>query len=207
MMPASATRKAVRTVAALLVVAGLPSAAGAQTTEPFSRLHKLLKAGERVTVTDADGHRIKGTISDVTASTLSVDRQTRMDRPRDERTFGDGSLLQVERRDSLDNGTLIGLGAGIVASWAFVRGQCGPPGRDSECAAYAGLIAFPTFVPIAAAIGAIVDASYKTRVTLAHDDHAAAANGRRSRSNPLASLALAPVVGTHAGGVAMSMRF
>lgn len=206
MMPASATRNAVRIVAALLVVAALPSAASAQTAEPFSRLHRLLKAGDRVTVTDADGHRVKGTISEVTAATLSVDRQTRMGRPRDERTFSEGSLLQVERRDSLDNGTLIGLGAGIVMSWAFVRSQCGPPGRDPECAAYAGLLGYPTIVPIAAAIGAIVDASYKTRVTLA-PGHAAAANGPRSRSNPLASLALAPVVGARAGGVAMSMRF
>ncbi len=50
----------------------------------------------------------------------------------DERTFGDGSLLRVERRDSLDNGTLIGLGAGIVNGWTFVRSQCGAPGCEPE---------------------------------------------------------------------------
>ena len=95
---------------ALLALAAIavPAAAGAQTpVDSFERLQHVLKVGQSVVVTDSTGHRTKGTVQDLSATSLAILAPGA-------RTFAPSSVLMIRRADTRHKWTLIGLGAGAA---------------------------------------------------------------------------------------------
>jgi hypothetical protein len=95
------------------------------------------------------------------------------------------------RRDSLWNGSLIGLAAGLGAGVVAAQSNCS---NDPECSTYANLILVPTFAAGGAAVGAIIDTVIRKQETAF------------SRSNST-TMRIAPIVGKKVAGVHVSLRF
>jgi hypothetical protein len=103
--------------AALLLVAPLKVSAQVVATS-FEELRALVKAGDTIYVTDASGRRTKGRLGELSASSLELlvrkagpdGRETLV--PQARLSEGDVRQILLERRDSLRNGTLIGLAVG-----------------------------------------------------------------------------------------------
>jgi hypothetical protein len=181
----------------LVAAAVSPTALGAQTpTRSFDDLRRVLKVGESVIVTNDSGQRTKGNVADVSGLSLTLQVRRTKDNPQGTRTFAEDTVIRVTRRDSLENGVLIGLGAGAVAAWGFVRGNCGPAGYDPECGASAARIGLLAFVPAGAVAGALIDKAIGNAPVYLSPS-------RLTRS----SLAVLPWFGSSAGGVALSFRF
>jgi hypothetical protein len=143
-----------------LVLAVSPAAA--QTSSTFDALAQTARAGQRVTVTTADGRRFRGDVVAVSADSLTLDVDHswgRADSWRDSsrQTFGAGDVSLVQRSDRLWNGILIGLAAGVAGAEGFVRYNCGPRGNDDECAAIASLVGYGVFPAGGALTGALID--------------------------------------------------
>lgn len=148
-----------RTPAALAPAALLllcPTLAAGQAPAPtFDDLARALTPGQRVFVTDVDGRKAKGRVSEVTPSGLTVRVfEGFVEQPR---RFARDAVRTVRRTDSVLNGVLIGVAAGFAANEVWVREQCGPPGSDAECTAIARVIGWVTIVPGSGAIGALMD--------------------------------------------------
>jgi hypothetical protein len=158
----------------------------------FAEMPRVLETGRTVVVTDSDGRRTKGRVAEITPSslTLLVRDSWGMER---RQLFPESGVRAINRSDSIWNGLLIGLGAGIVASEVFVRQNCGPRGHDDECAAIVTAIGVVTFVPGGATVGALID-----KFT---------GNDLLYRAGPRSTLSIAPIVGRATGGVAVSLRF
>src|SRR5687768_16623083 len=119
-----------------IIAAGVlfvPVAASAQAVpSSFAVLPGTLEPNQTVIVTDVAGRRTKGVVLDLNESfvTLRVgDRWAGGER----RRFDEGGVASIRRTDSIWNGLLIGLGAGLVASEVWRRSECGPRGYDNEC--------------------------------------------------------------------------
>jgi hypothetical protein len=96
-------------VVCLALLISLPASAGAQELAgSFEQLRVLVKPGDTVRVTDGAGQEVRGTITDLSSSSLAL--RTGGTR----RTFLDNDIAAVHHRrnDSLANG----------AKWGFVTG-------------------------------------------------------------------------------------
>jgi hypothetical protein len=101
------TRRSLRLLTTLAAMA-IPAGVGAQTSiQSFEGLQRVLKPGEMVVVTDTNGRETRGTVRDVSASSLVILSS-------DARTFAEPAVLRIRRTDRLANGTLIGLGIGAA---------------------------------------------------------------------------------------------
>jgi hypothetical protein len=170
----------------------LPASAAAQSeATSFDELQRMVKPGQRVVVTELDGRETKGAVTQVSADAVVLAVQDGS--AAGARTFSERTVSSVRRTDSVWNGLLIGLGAGIAANEVFVRSNCGPRGNDDECAAIVTAVGLITFVPGGAVIGALID-----KFT---------GNTRLYRSPTLASLALQPIVARNRTGLSLSVRF
>src|SRR6185436_14057264 len=88
-----------------------PAAALAQ--EDFSRL--TLKPGQTIYVTDSAGTEVKGPLTQISPSELTVDG----------RRFTPSSGLKIARRgDAVWNGALIGFGAGVASGLTIGAEAC-----------------------------------------------------------------------------------
>ena len=162
----------------------LPAGAAAQSeATSFDELQRMLKPGQQVVVTELDGRETKGAVTQVSADAVVLGA----------RTFSERTVLSVRRTDSVWNGLLIGLGAGIAANEVFVRSNCGPRGYDDECAAIATAVGMISFVPGGAVIGALID-----KFT---------GNTRLYRTPMRASLAIQPIVARNRTGLSLAVRF
>ena len=97
--------------AALLLVAAVSGTAHAQQpARSFEQLPLVVKLGDTVTVIETAGRQTKGTLVDVTPSTVVLlDDGVRHNFQQDQVT-----AIRQRRRDSLRNGALWGLGTGAV---------------------------------------------------------------------------------------------
>jgi hypothetical protein len=145
-------------LALLLSAVAVPSAARAQ--EPATSLAELaqwVRIGDRVTVTDASGRKVKGLIGSLKPDGFSLVAEVVGGRDA-VREFTQSDLQAITRRepDSLRNGALIGLGAGAVF---FLTAFAASDGCEfeSNCGA---LVAIGTaiYAGIGAGIGVGVDA-------------------------------------------------
>jgi len=155
-MPTTARRLV--PILALILVLAYPGAGLAQTRQPnatFNNIERTLKPGHTVVVENVGGERVKGEVVAVSGTELTVEF-SRSFEPVSRLTYTPANTRSVVHRDSLLNGTLIGLGAGAASAVGFVRWQCGPPGFDKECSAIATLVGVG-FVPIGAGLGVLVD--------------------------------------------------
>jgi hypothetical protein len=152
------TRLSPHDIAILTLLVLLPCRASGQVVRTFGEIQGRLQAGEQVLVTDSAGRAVRGTIADVSVSSLQVLVND------ERRTFNEANVQRVDRfvRDSLKNGMLWGVAVGAVAGVLGMAAAANSGGKleDAGPLAAVALIAFPL---AGAAVGAAVDASRKTR--------------------------------------------
>lgn len=137
------------------------SGAEAQTAHSFDELQRILKAGQMVVVTDETGRETKGKVADVSPSSLVL---LELEITRDgreawtaKRTFANAVVRKIVLRDSLWNGSLIGLGVGAVPGvilGAGIATYC--YNEATECSSLGALIA-AGIAAAGAGIGAAID--------------------------------------------------
>jgi hypothetical protein len=179
-----------------LVVAASTSALAAQApARSFDELRPALTVGETVVVTNDSGQRTKGRVADVSGDSLTLQVRPTKDYPQGARIFTESTVRGITRSDSLENGVWLGLAAGAVAAWGYVRSNCGPAGYDPECGASVARIGV-LFVPLGAVAGALVDRAIGNATVYLSP----------SRSTRL-SLEGLPRFGGSAGRATLSFRF
>jgi len=180
--------------ASILLIA--PALAVAQ--EPvtsFEQLGRRLKPGDRIWVTDAKGREVEGRIQRVWADALTVDTEP-------PRTFParDVSLIRQTRRDSLWNGTLIGLGigGGLASAWCLGAALDDSPSVNAgvECAE-----GFIVFGGLGTLLGLVIDAAVPGKGLVVY--RAPGASGAPGH----ARLSIAPLITPRTKGVALSYSF
>ena len=158
-----------------------PRPVPAQTVaSSFEELRQILKKGQTVVVTDASGQQIRGSVGDLSPSSLTVLIP-------DPRTFVEGAVAEIRRPNSWKKGALIG--AGVGAGFAIWDYSIDPsePGNAAVTAVAIGL---------GTAIGAGVDALVgKDGKLLYRPPHRTF------------SLAISPLVRADRQGVLMSIAF
>jgi hypothetical protein len=140
----------------LLFVAGLLATAGAASAQDpassFDALAGRIQVGQRIWVTDTTGREVRGRLERLSSDGLVLKAQGLQ-------TFAaaDVRRVSVRVRDSLKNGTLIGLGIGgsMGAAWCIgaIADDSGDIDARVECAE-----AFTVFPGLGALIGLAVDA-------------------------------------------------
>jgi hypothetical protein len=118
--------------------------------------------GGRVEVVESSGTRVKGRLLEAGQEevTLAVGREVRR--------YRWDVLERVSRveRDSLLNGTLIGLGAGFAAGLGTTAYICGTISTRDECGAIGfGVLTLPG-AGIGAAVGALIDLAMPQKTTI-----------------------------------------
>ena len=205
MLPAFAQAR-VRIVVLLVSIPMLaaPRVSAQEVATSFEQLRSVLKPGATVQVTDANGRKTVGKLGELTASSLellvrkagSAGRDALV--PQARLSERDVRAIALERRDSLLNGTLIGLAAGAGPGMLFIAGRSG--GSDPlSGAAHPGMVAFNIVaIPaaIGAGIGALIDASILDWMPVYLTP------GQRS-----SRLRLSPLLSKSAAGVQMLVRF
>lgn len=99
----------------LLLTLPVPSVGAQELAGSFDQLRVLVKAGDTVRVTDRAGDEVRGRLTDISPSSLTL----RVDGAR--RTFLEGEIAAIHQRrhDSLANGAkwgfAVGAGLGVLA--------------------------------------------------------------------------------------------
>src|SRR5262245_3199258 len=131
----------------------------AQQAGSFEQLQLLVKPGDRVSVIDTSGQSTKGSIAELSKSTmrLLVNGATR--------TFSEPEILEIKRRgDSLSNGAkngaLVGAGTATLGVLAVLSQT-----RGARAVALSGLVV-GTHVAIGAGIGVGIDAIIRRDQTI-----------------------------------------
>ncbi len=151
-------------IACLSATVAAAAAAEAQVAHPLDELVRAgdLRRGVGVYVTDDRGRRLKGTISEVSSTKLTVTRW------QDTWTLAPTDVQKIELQDPVENGIWRGFAVGA----AVVYGSCFSPshtealcgtGSDSAAAAFVGvLIHGLPYAAIGAVVGGFLDASEHT---------------------------------------------
>jgi hypothetical protein len=185
----------------MLVLAPIEARAQLIATS-FDDLQTTLKQGDRIRVTTANGDRLKGDVLDVSASGLEL----RINTPRPAASTpaaaqqrlveNDVRQIVLEHRDSLWNGTLIGLAVTAfpgIATIALGLNAADEGYTTGAEIAGAGLV----ILGIGAGIGAAVDASIHRRTTVY----------LRLPATGSSRVSVAPLLARTAGGVRVSFQF
>ena len=194
-------------VAAVLIAAGLgiPDRSWAQEpVKSFDQLNTRLKVGERVWVTDTQGHEISGKLQDLSSDALTLELTNKWTLDADgPRTFAarDVSIIQGRKDDSLVNGTLIGMGVAAGVAGAPILLACLAVTARKDAGACAG--AFVGAAGMGALIGALIDANIHGPKLTVYRAAGKAEPGGASR----ASVSIAPVLTPRTKGVAVAFVF
>jgi hypothetical protein len=187
-----------RVWAVLVLVAGfLAAATAASAQEPaasFDRLADRIQVGQLIWVTDTMGHEVRGRLERLSGDGLVL------------RTNGlemfaatDIRRVRARDRDSLRNGTLVGLviGAGMGTAWCIgaIADDSGDINAGVECAE--GLTVFPG---LGALVGLIIDAAIPGKVRVVYQ---APPPGGASR----ASLTVGPLFSSRTKGLTVVFAF
>lgn len=151
---------------AMLAASLLPgNAAGQDVASSWEQLQGAggLERGDGVHVTDSTGRRIRGAITDLSSTGLTITRG------RETWTLTAPEIVKVERQDPIWHGAVIGAAIGYGALFGFcLRGDF------SDCFAVGAYA--PRFVAAAAALGLVWDASaHKTLYEAPGDSQVAVA--------------------------------
>jgi len=186
----------------LLMAPPLP-ASGQVVATTFADLPALLKTGDTIDVTGADGRRTTGRLGELSAASLEIlVRRTQPDGrdifvPKARLSEDDVRQVRLHRRDSVWNGTLIGFAPGAAIGVLMLFAGAGCDCYTIESRAPIALTTLAVAGGIGAAIGAAIDASIVERSTV---------YVRASARRP-ASLQASPLVTRSAAGVRMTVRF
>lgn len=184
-------------IAVLAAVGSLIAVATASAQAPvtsFDALTGRIQVGQRIHVTDATGREIAGRLERLSSDSLVL-------KARDLQTFAAADVRQVRARDrdSLKNGTLIGLGigGGLGAAWCIgaIADDSGDIDAPVECAE-----GFTVFPGLGALIGLAVDAVIPGRMRVVYQ-----ASLPPGPSRP--SALIVPLVSPRAKGLAVSITF
>lgn len=171
-----------------------------EVAKSFEQLRSLLKPGDTIQVTDAKGRKTTGKLGELTPSSLELlvrkagsdGRDALVSQPR--LSEGDVRKITIERRDSLLNGTLIGLAVGAGPGILFIAGRSGGSDPIQHADTAIGLVVVPG--AIGAGIGGLIDALIFERTTVYLTP------GQRS-----SRLQVSPLLSKSAAGAQMSVRF
>lgn len=187
-----------RTRTVLFVVAEfLSTAAAASAQEPaasFDALAGSIQVGQQIWVTDTAGREIRGRLERLSSDGLVL-------KASEVETFAASDVRRVRARtrDSLKNGTLIGLGigGGIGAAWCIgaIADDSGDIDARVECAE-----GFTVFPGLGALIGLAVDAVIPGKVRVVYQ-------APQSRDASPASLMVVPLFSSRVKGLAVSFAF
>jgi hypothetical protein len=186
------TRRVSGAVAAFLVIAAAASAQ--EPAASFDELARRIQVGQRIWVTDTTGHEAGGRLERLSSDALVL-------KAADLERFAASDVRQVRarERDSLKNGTLIGLaiGGGMATAWCVgaIADDSGDIDARVECTE-----GFAVFPGLGALIGLAVDAMIPGRGRVVYG--AAAPQGA-----PRASVMVVPLVSARVKGLALSFAF
>ncbi len=129
-----------------------PSPAGHAQAVSFDQLGMLIRPGDTVSVTEASGARVSGTITGLSQSGMSL----RVGRAVRDLSAADVAVVRQRQQDSLANGAKWGLGVGAAVGLV----GCG------SCHIGPGLAMAAVYGGIGAGIGVGIDALVKSDVVL-----------------------------------------
>ena len=179
-------------IAAFVVTAAPVSAQEAATS--FDALAGRIQVGERIWVTDTTGREVRGRLERFSSNGLVL-------KAKGLETFvaADVRRVRVRDRDSLKNGTLIGLGVGgaMATAWCIgaVADDSGEINARVECAE-----GFTVFPGLGALIGLAVDALTPGKVRVVYQ-------ASLPQSASRASLMVVPLFSSRGRGLAVSFAF
>jgi len=185
-------------LAGVVMLAGLVGPASAQDiATSFDQLRGQLKSGQTIIVKGTNGRTARGKLGQLSPTEIEIlVRETDLDgrevfKPRPRLAEKDVQEIEIERPDSLLNGTLIGLAAGGWP-WLFCLKDCryGEPGAEHLLQT---IFAYTT--AIGAGLGVMIDYSIKDHVTVF------LASERRGEMH------IVPILSTTATGLQISLRF
>ena len=181
-----------------LVVMGLLATAAATSAQDasasFEALAGRIRVGQQIWVTDTTGREVRGRLERLTSDelVLKVDGLETFAAP-------DVRRVRARARDSLKNGTLIGLGVGggMGTAWCIgaVADDSGEIDAGVECAE-----GFTVFPGLGALIGLAVDAVIPGRLRVVYQ-------ASLPREASRARLMVVPLFSSHAKGLAVSFAF
>lgn len=168
----------------------------------FEELRSLVKSGETIHLTDANGRTIRGRIGDLSDSSLEVLTRDITPDGREifvpQRRLSESEVRQilVQRSDPVWKGTLIGLAA---AAWpaATVIAYGSQATRDNYANGEAMVATGVVLFGVGAGIGAWIDAAIKERTLVYY----------RSPNQPSRTVQIVPRVTKSAAGIQLSLRF
>jgi hypothetical protein len=179
-----------------------PHQANAQVVATsFEELRAIVKPGDTVLVTEANGRKTRARLGELTPSSLEI--LVRKTGPDGRETFVPQSRLaerdvrqiQVDRGDSVLNGTLIGL-AVVGGPWLLA---CNPATDwcyyNDGANLYRGIALITS--GIGAGVGALVDAGIRERVLVYYQTPARGSSG----------MAVSPFASKSAAGMQLTWRF
>lgn len=139
-----------------LLLPGVAAAQDATTSLEEILRSRGLRPGDGVYVIDTRGHRLKGTLSDLSTNALEITHRGR------KRTLTGTEVFRIERQDSWANG----IGYGVLLGAASFFGWCHALG-GRECGLYTIHPRFGGIFMLAGGVaGAIVDANMHKTVFL-----------------------------------------
>lgn len=157
--------------AATLAAVVLPGgAAGQDTASSWDELQAvdMLRHGDGVYVTDTSGQRIKGVISDVSSTGLTVTRGS------ETWTLTGPEITKLERQDPIWTGAVTGAGIGYGVVFAYCLGV-NTVADSGYCLSRSAVYAIP-FIAATAGLGALWDLSmHKTLYEATGDSRVAVA--------------------------------
>ena len=157
----------------------------------FRELQPQVPPSQTLLVTDDHGRTVRGRLVTLSDQTLTLEVKPTAAHPDGSVAFRSSDVTRIRRADSVVNGMLIGLAAGLGGMAIFTREACGP--NDPECAAIANPIGLVTFVPGGMVVGALIDRAINKTILL----------------NPpaRATLSVAPSLRPGGAGLTVTMRF
>lgn len=115
-----------------------------------------IKPRQTVYVTDVWGHRVKGRLFELRPGSVVLMQGSQTIE------MNEADVSRIQRRDSVQDGLWLGLGAGVAAAWVAPHFFCDSP--DPECAAQVfAAIGLPSIAGGMVA-GALIDAAIKKTV-------------------------------------------
>jgi hypothetical protein len=172
----------------LMIFLSKPGPASAQEARSFEQLQVLVKPGDSVYVTETGGTESKGRITGLSTTSLQIQANGRT------RDLMETDVARIRqwRQDSLRNGALIGAGAGLALSTAFVATLC-----DDDCRNGWAVLGVVFYTGVGAAAGAGIDALIPHKRTIY-------AGGKQTA---LQRLGVRPILNRSRKGIEVTFKF
>ena len=165
----------------------------ASSNSLFDQVPLKLRIGDTVVATDSSGHEQKGKVLDLSSKSLSL----AIHGARRELDAGDIRALDLQSRDSLKNGALIGFGIGMGVTTVGVIATAASRHHSGDIAAVA-VLGTLIYGGIGTALGMLVDSLVEERLPVY----------RAAATKPAATkISFSPLISRDKKGIALTLRF